>query len=284
LKKVIIKGVVIAASFIFIWLGLAQFDWVKIFRIEELSNKSEEKIGNIFHDYIIQSDNVVRDSEITTPVNNLVKEICTSNGIKTDEIRVYVLKNKQVNAFAMPGKQLVIYSGLIEESRNQYELAGVIAHELAHIKLGHVKKKLIKEVGLSTLLSLSGGAGGTQLAKEMIKLLSSTAYDRNLEEEADLQAVIYLKNSGISAEYLADFLERLSKTESPGQKYLSWISDHPGAKERVDYIRHNISNKNTSNRILINSNNWKTLKTRMQELNGLSHRSPPSPAYFKLIK
>jgi len=146
LNKVILKAVVLAASFLFIWILLAQFNWIKLFRIEELSNKSEEKIGNIFHDYIIQTKIVARDSEITAPVKNLVNDICTANGIKADEIRIYILKNKQVNAFAMPGKQLVIYSGLIDESKNQYELAGVIAHELAHIKLGHIKKKLIKEL------------------------------------------------------------------------------------------------------------------------------------------
>jgi predicted Zn-dependent protease len=267
LNKVIIRAIVLTASFIFIWIALAQFDWIKLFRIEELSNKSEEKIGNIFHDYIIQTENVARDQEITTPVNNLVNEICTANGIKAEEIRVYILKDKQVNAFAMPGNQLVIYSGLIDESRNQYELAGVIAHELAHIKLGHIKKKLIKEVGLSTLLSVSGGVTGAELAKEMLKLLSSTAYDRKLEEEADLQAVNYLINTGVSPAYLADFLERLSKKESPGQKYFSWISDHPDTKERIDYIRRTISNQYTKNRILVNSNTWNNLKKKIQELN-----------------
>ena len=267
MNKVIFKTIVIAASFICIWIGLSQFDWVKLFRIEELSNKSEEKIGDIFHDFIIQSQYVSRDQEITAPVNNLVKEICNANGIKADEIKVYILKNKQVNAFAMPGKQVVIYSGLIDESRNQYELAGVIAHELAHIKLGHVKKKLIKEVGLSTLLSVSGGVKGAELAKEMVKLLSSTAYDRNLEEDADLQAVKYLVNTDVNPAYLADFLERLSKKESAGQKYLSWISDHPDTKERINYIRRTISNRCTKDRILLNSNNWDSLKKKIQELN-----------------
>ena len=267
MNKVIIKTIVFAASFFFIWIGLAQLDWVKLFRIEELSNKSEEKIGDIFHDFIIKSQNISRDKEITEPVNNLVKEICTANDIKAGEIRVYILKDKQVNAFALPGKQLVIYSGLIDECRNQYELAGVIAHELAHIKLGHVKKKLIKEVGLSTLLSVSGGVKGAELAKEMVKLLSSSAYDRNLEEEADLQAVKYLINTDVSPTYLADFLERLSKKESPGQKYLSWISDHPDTKERIDYIRNSISDQHTKNRILINSNNWNSLKKKIQNLN-----------------
>jgi len=268
LKKVIFRAIVITASFFFIWIGLAQFDWIKLFRIEELSNKSEEKIGDIFHNYIIQTENAARDQEITTPVKNLVQEICTANGIKAEEIRVYILKNKQINAFAMPGKQLVIYFGLIDESRNQYELAGVIAHELAHIKLGHVKKKLIKEVGLSTLLSVSGGVKGAELAKEMVKLLSSTAYDRKLEEEADFQAVNYLINAGVSPAYLADFLERLSKRESTGQKYFSWIIDHPDTKERIDYIRSTISNRDIKKRILLNSNNWNSLKKKIQELNG----------------
>jgi beta-barrel assembly-enhancing protease len=268
LIKVISKTIIVAASFIFIWIGLAQFDWVKLFRIEELSNKSEEKIGDIFHDFIIKSQNVSDDKEITLPVNKLVKEICNANDIKADEIRVYILKDKQVNAFALPGKQLVIYSGLIDETGNQYELAGVIAHELAHIKLGHVKKKLIKEMGLSTLLSLSGGVKGAELAKEMVKLLSSTAYDRNLEEEADLQAVKYLVNTDVSPAYLADFLERLSRKEPAGQKYLSWISDHPGTKERIDYIRSSISDQPSKNRILINSNDWNRLKKKIILFNG----------------
>lgn len=268
MKIIIVKAIAITVSFILIWIGLAQFDWIKLLRVEELSNKSEEKIGNIFHDYIIQSENVVHDQEITAPVNNLVKEICTANGIKAEEIRVYVLKNKQINAFAMPGKQLVIYSGLIDETKNQYELAGVIAHELAHIKLGHIKKKLIKELGLSTLLSVSGGVEGAQLAKEMVKLLSSTAYDRKQEEEADLQAVNYLINTGVSPAYLTDFLERLSKRELPGQMCFSWISDHPDTKERIDYIRRAISNRSIKSRILLNSNNWNSLKKKIQELNG----------------
>jgi predicted Zn-dependent protease len=267
LIKVIVKAIVISASFFLIWIGLAHLDWIKIFRVEELSNKSEEKIGEIFHDYITQTEYVSHDQDIISPVQNLVNEICNANGIKADEIRIYILKDKQVNAFAVPGKQLVIYSGLIDESRNQYELAGVIAHELAHIKLGHVKKKLIKEVGLTTLLSVSGGVKGAQLAKEMIKLLSSTAYDRKLEEEADLQAVDYLNNTGVSPAYLADFLQRLSKKESPGQKYLSWISDHPDTKDRIDYIRRTISNQHTKDKILISSNNWNTLKTKVHELN-----------------
>lgn len=265
--KVISKIIVIAASFIIIWIGLAQFDWVKLFRIEELSSKSEEKIGDFFHDFIVKSQNVSSDKEITVPVNNLVREICIANDIKADEIRVYILKDKQVNAFALPGKQLVIYSGLIDESRNQYELAGVIAHELAHIKLGHVKKKLIKEVGLSTLLSASGGVKGAELAKEMVKLLSSTAYDRTLEEEADLQAVKYLMSTDVSPADLANFLERLSKKEPAGQKYLSWISDHPETKARIDYIRSSMPDQHTKNRILINSNNWNILKKKIQELN-----------------
>jgi predicted Zn-dependent protease len=268
LIKIILKAVAIIASFILIWIGLSQLDWINLLRIEKVVNKSEEKIGDIFQNYIIQSEDVIHDKEITTPVNNLVKEICTANGIKPEEIKVYIVKNNQINAFAIPGKQLVIYSGLIDETKNQYELAGVIAHELAHIQLGHIKKKLIKELGLTTLLSVSGGVQGAELAKKMVKLLSSTAYDRKQEKEADLQAINYLINTGVSPAYLTDFLERLSKKEFPGLKYFSWISDHPETKQRIDYIRHAISNRSIKSRILLNSNNWDNLKKNIQELNG----------------
>ena len=68
----------------------------------------------------------------------------------------------EVNAFALPNGHLVIYSGLILNSDNQEQFSGVICHEIAHIRLKHVIKKLIKELGFSVIISMTTGSYGSE--------------------------------------------------------------------------------------------------------------------------
>jgi len=121
------------------------------------------------------------------------------NNIEKTQIIIHVLNNKEVNAFVLPNGHLVLYSGLIVAAENQEELSGVICHELAHIELNHVVKKLIKEVGLSVLISMTTG-GGTDIIKETAKMLSTTAFDRSMEKKADIKAVEYLVKANINPE------------------------------------------------------------------------------------
>lgn len=98
-----------------------------------------------------------------------------------------------MNAFSLPDGHLIVFSGLILNSDSPEELAGVVGHELAHIELNHVMKKLVKEVGLSTLISLITGNSGSDMIKETAKTLSLTAFDRNLEKDAALNPWIILQ-------------------------------------------------------------------------------------------
>src|SRR5690606_8652338 len=121
-------------------------------------------------------------------------------------------------------------------AENPEELIGVIGHEIAHVELDHVMKKLIKEIGLSVLVSMTTGRSGSEVIKETTRILSSSAFDRSLEKEADLKAVEYLAKAGIAAHFFADFLNRLAKDEDKTSTYLSWISSHPDSKGRSEYI------------------------------------------------
>ena len=80
------------------------------------------------------------------------------------------------NAFALPGGHLVLYTGLINASDNFEEVTGVIGHELAHIELNHVMKRLVREIGLSALISMTTGESNPQVVLETAKLLSSSAF------------------------------------------------------------------------------------------------------------
>src|SRR5690606_17374976 len=143
-------------------------------------------------------------------------------------------QNDQANAFALPGNHLVVYTGLINTCDKQEELIGVLGHEIAHIEKRHVMKKLIKELGLSVLLSMAGGGGGS-VSSEAVRTLSSSAYDRKLETEADFMSVQYMLKAEVNPAPFADLMYKMA-TEHDLPAMVYWISTHPESEERAKEI------------------------------------------------
>lgn len=127
-------------------------------------------------------------------------------------------------------------------------------------------KKLIKEIGLSVLISMTTGKGGSEIIKETAKMLSSSAFDRNLEKEADIKAVDYLVKAKINPEPFANFLYKLSDKENETTKYLTWISSHPDSKERAEYIIEYSKDKKTKYEAVMTMETWDKLKEKLREL------------------
>lgn len=199
-----------------------------------------------------------------TPLDSIITRICKSNNIERTKIKVHVIKNDEINAFALPSGFLIIYSGLISNANNPEELAGVISHEIAHIELNHVMKKLVKEIGLSALITIATGRNSADGIKEIARILSSTAFDRNLEKEADLKAADYLINSQINPQPFADFLYLLAGTEHEALKYLSWVSTHPDLKKRAEYIVEYGKDKSSEYKTLLSKKTWAKLKAEIK--------------------
>jgi predicted Zn-dependent protease len=118
----------------------------------------------------------------------------------------------------------------------------VISHELAHIQLNHIPKKLIKEIGLAVLTSTTSEKA-VQIA-QAAKILSSTAFDRSMEKAADLKAVDYLVASQIYPKHLADFMNKLAEEKKEKNfPSFTWISTHPEPNVRAEYILEYIDKK-----------------------------------------
>lgn len=206
MKKIIIQGLIIVALFLSVWFVFAQIDWMSVFKVEKISNKTEEKLGSLFWDVIRESEKEITNPFVVNSVDSIVTRICTANDIDRGFIKVHLLENDETNAFALPNGHLVIYSGLMLNSENPEELSGVICHEIAHIQLNHITKKLVKEVGLSALISMTTGNKGSEIIRETAGTLSSLAFDRSMEKEADIKAVDYLIKAKINPEPFANFL------------------------------------------------------------------------------
>lgn len=265
MKKLLFMLIVLVGIFAGIWFLVSKVDWVKLFKLEKLTQKTEQQLGDLLWESYSRGETEVNDKIVLGAVDSLVTSVCIDNKIDRKTIRLHVFEKSDINAFAFPGGRLAIYTGLIKESVNQEELIGVISHELAHIQLRHVMKKLIKEIGLSVLISIATGTGDVAVITDIVKTLTSTAFDRNLEKQADLKAIDYMINASIDPLPMADFMERLAEKEkAPGAEYLSWMSTHPESADRAAYIRAYAGTKVQEKKKKISISTWNSVKKAVE--------------------
>lgn len=260
MKKILGQGLVVVGLFLGTWGLLSKVEWVSIFRIEKISREAEKKLGELMLEVFEQESKEIKDSFATRALDSVVNRICLANGIDRTIIKVHILESEDVNAFALPDGYLVVYSGLIADAKNPTELAGVIAHELAHIQLNHVTQKLVKEIGISALLTLTTGSGNGTAIRELARTLSATAFDRALETEADKVGVEYLQKARIDPAPLADFLLRMSEKQNDILEYFTWVSTHPDAKERAEQIKRFSKLNQAQYEVILTSASWIRLK------------------------
>jgi Zn-dependent protease with chaperone function len=146
------------------------------------------------------------------------------------ELTIQVANSPMVNAAALPGGNIVIFRELLVEAESPDEVAGVLAHEIAHIENRDVTQAIIRHYGLGIIIaSLGGNTGGN------INLLLAADYSRTAESRADRDAIAALRRANISPVATARFFERLAKMEAKlgnvGDAF-NYISTHPLSSER----------------------------------------------------
>ena len=240
MKKLFILLLFIVIAFGGCYFVYSKINWSGLFGVKKITENVDEQLGDVFWKSYSAEMVEVKDRKVVLPILQMFDQLCSANGIKSSTIKIHVVENNEINAFAMPGRHLVVHTGLIDFVDHQEEITGVIAHEIAHIESGHVVKKLGKEIGLSVILNLTLGDIGGEVVRNALSTITSTAYDRSLEKEADLKAVDYMLKAKMNPTYLASFLEKLDK-QSQTPEVLQWVSTHPDSKERVRYINEKIT-------------------------------------------
>lgn len=264
IKKTIFQGLVIIISFLMVWFGFSQLDFTTFFKVAERTEKVENKLGDLIWNEISRTEDVITNDSIVKGLDKLLQPICDENNIDRDSLKVHIVKNDVINAFALPNNHLVVYTGLINDCKKQEALQGVLGHEIAHIENNHVMKKLSKEIGLTVLLSATAGGNGGQVLKEIFKTLSSSAYDRTLEKEADIASVDYLLKANIDPKPFADFMYKMAM-DNQADMSLYWISSHPESEERAKYILEYIKGKKIKSKTTLSDKDWKTFQVQVKD-------------------
>lgn len=149
--------------------------------------------------------------------------------------RWFIAERPDVNAFAAPGGVVVVFSGLLEKVESPEELAGVLAHEIAHAELRHSLTIMVKSLGIRSLVALlTGDLSGDGFVEFGTRLLS-LSYSREAEREADREGFRRIVSARIDPAGMIRFYEKLgaiSRLEPP-----AILSTHPATGERLDWLR-----------------------------------------------
>jgi Zn-dependent protease with chaperone function len=226
----------------------------------KIVSPTQEKImgDKLFNAFIDTRD---IDSEKTRLVNEVATALALS---KTYTIDVTVIKNKEVNAFALPGGKIVVYTGILKSMKSGDELAALLAHEVSHINKRHSLRSLLRSSAVAILISvaLNDASGVASVLVENAETLRSLGYSRNLEREADAAGMQLLVDNNIDPIAMRNLMLRLQEAYGKAPDMIAFLSTHPATKERIDNANA-FANKNKSHHYIMDTvllKNWDQIK------------------------
>ena len=183
----------------------------------------------------------VNDPEVERYVDRIGQRILSAMGPHSFDYRFFVVQDSQLNAFAVPGGTIYMYSGLIERAKSTDEIAGVLGHEITHIKGHHMARSsgpdAISVLSLLSMVLLARSGSGAQAAGAVGQAVSATrqiAYSRQLEMEADTLGVRYMTAAGYDPKGSLGFLKTLDQERALSPVDVPpYLMTHPISQERV---------------------------------------------------
>lgn len=177
------------------------------------------------------------------------------------DIQLRVMNHEMVNAFALPGGQVIILRGHLDEANSPDEVAGVLAHEIGHVAHRDPTRLMLRAAGSAGLLSMILGdvTGGTLIAIAGDQLMQAS-YTRDAEANADTFAFGLMTRARISSDGLADFFTRIAAMTDGVPEFLS---SHPLSADRAARAHANAEAERTSGLDLspaLSASDWAALK------------------------
>jgi Zn-dependent protease with chaperone function len=187
---------------------------------------------------------LVRDADVEAYVNRIGQKLAANAGGPQFQYRFRVVNASDINAFALPGGFVYLNRGVLENARNEGEVAGVLAHEIAHSSLRHgthqASKAYAAQAGLQILGGLLGGKVGNNTA-QILNVVGGVGlnalflkFSRELETQADVRGAQILAASGYTPADMVGFFNTLAKADT--SKKTTWLSNHPAPPDRIARI------------------------------------------------
>ena len=210
-----------------------------------MSLDKEIALGRQYSAEVERQLKLVNDPVVTEYVNRVAQNIVRNSDAKVP-FTVKVVDSDEVNAFALPGGFLYVNTAVLTAADEEAELAGVLAHEIAHVAARHAAESMSKQnaVGLASIgLVFVGGAAGVG-AREAAGLglpLTFLKFTRSQEAEADYLGAQYMWKAGYDPSAMLSFFEKLQAKEKANRATVSTLfTDHPPTAARITAIKKEI--------------------------------------------
>ena len=218
-----------------------------------LSKSDEAQIGRSIMAQIRRTGMVVEDPQVTEYINEIGSRIASQTNDGSQQFSFFVIDDSNINAFALPGGYIGVHTGLIDATRNENELAGVLAHEVAHVTQRHLARAVHASQRQSILTTammlgaiLAGVAtGDSDAAQAGIAVAQGAAaqqqinFTRSNEYEADRIGIRAMADAGFDPHGMASFFEVMSR-QSPadiGMRAPEFLRTHPVTTSRIAEAR-----------------------------------------------
>jgi predicted Zn-dependent protease len=210
------------------------------------SLQKEMAIGKQLATEVEKQSKIITDPMVSEYVNRLGQNLVRNSDAKVP-FTIKVIDGEEVNAFALPGGYFFVYAGLILKADNEAELAGVMAHEIAHVAARHGTRQAtrgeIAQLGMIPVMIMSGGWAGYGIyqAANILIPIGFLKFSRQFESEADMLGLEYMYKTGYDPTAFVDFFEKIETLEKHKPGTMAKVfSTHPMTDDRIRAAQKNI--------------------------------------------
>jgi Zn-dependent protease with chaperone function len=227
----------------------------------------DKQIGSLAFDSMDLGGPEINDPVVVEAIQVMVDRLEPHAALDGMEFEVHVVDAQMVNAFALPGGTIVVFTGLIAKADSANQVAGVLGHEMAHATLRHGMQRIGQSLGLAAAVSLLLGdtQGLVAAGAELFQLASINSYSREQENAADAEGVRMLHAAGIDPAGFTAFFQTLKDEHGELPGVASWISTHPQHDDRIAAIEEQLASLPDREYILLEID-WEDVQQRVRQM------------------
>ena len=249
----------------------------KIGGMDWYSTEKEIRMGKEYAQQIEQSMRLVKDPVVNEYVNRIGQNLVRNSDAKVP-FTIKVVDSDEINAFALPGGFFYVNSGLILAADEEAELAGVMAHEIAHVAARHATRGMTRAqlANIMTIPLIFVGGGIGYAAREVAGIglpLTFLSFSRGFEAEADYLGLQYMYKSGYDPNAFVAFFEKIEAQEKkkPGSLAKAF-STHPQTPDRIEKSQEEIATiLPPRDQYIVSTSEFDQVKSRLAALENRHH-------------
>ncbi len=185
----------------------------------------------------------VKDQQLQNYINSVGQNIAKISHTPDAGFSYKAIDHQSVNAFALPGGYIYITTGLLKVLNNEAQLAGVLAHETAHVTARHIAQQITRNIIIDAGFGVAGSQASSSAVRvaNIVRQLEGMSFTREQERQADEVGLDYLVKAGYTPFGMTETMEIL-QNES-GSRTIEFLSTHPNPENRIGYLVERINEK-----------------------------------------